>query len=201
MAFNDLSEAPAEVCVTTKSPELLRPAGLTVLSRTDTSLTIRWTDNADGEDNYRFTWGLATDATVTHVATVAAHPGVGGEMTYTAAGGDQVLDRLAVGERDAPGGAPGATDQDGRQVLRQQEQQPADGRQGAADRAQEAVDDRQQPYQRPERDRHQQEQEPAPARTSPSTAAPRGACAPRAGPAPRVRSPVPGACSPGRTDS
>lgn len=86
MAFNDLSEAATEVCVPTKSPELPRPTGLTVLSRTDTSLTIRWTDNADGEDNYRFTWGLATDATVTHVATVAAHPGVGGEMTYTITG-------------------------------------------------------------------------------------------------------------------
>ncbi|MEV0567253.1 hypothetical protein [Dactylosporangium sp. NPDC050588] len=86
IAFNDLSEAAAEVCVTTGFPALPRPTGLTMAGRTDNSITIRWTDNADGEDYYLVTWGRYTDTAVTGSATVAARPGTGGEVTYTITG-------------------------------------------------------------------------------------------------------------------
>ncbi|MFF5230213.1 fibronectin type III domain-containing protein [Dactylosporangium sp. NPDC000521] len=86
IAFNDISEAAAEVCATTKFPALPRPTGVTMAGRTDNSITFRWTDNADGEDHYLVGWGRSTDSGATSTATVPARPGTGGEMTYTITG-------------------------------------------------------------------------------------------------------------------
>ncbi|MEV0397308.1 fibronectin type III domain-containing protein [Polymorphospora rubra] len=101
IAFNELTEAAAEVCATTKQPPLPQPTGLTVVGRTDTTLTVRWTDNAEGEDHYLLGWGRPTDQILPRIISIPANPGTG-EMTYTVTGLDSSTDyRVAVSPRKA----------------------------------------------------------------------------------------------------
>ncbi|MEV5768703.1 fibronectin type III domain-containing protein [Micromonospora sp. NPDC052213] len=86
VAFNDLySTTSNEVCANTMLARLPKAGDLTVVGRTDTTLTVRWTDNAEGEDKY---WVAYLPVGQTGLATridVPAHPGTGG-MTHTITG-------------------------------------------------------------------------------------------------------------------
>lgn len=101
IAFNELTEAAAEVCATTKHPHVPQPTGLTVVGRTDTTITVRWTDNAEGEDHYLLGWGRPTDQVMPRIVTIPANPGTG-EMTYTITGLESSTDyRVALSPRKA----------------------------------------------------------------------------------------------------
>ncbi|MEV0397091.1 fibronectin type III domain-containing protein [Polymorphospora rubra] len=78
---NVLSEASAEACATTLWPALPAPADLTVVGQGENSLKIRWTDNAEGEDDYLVAW-RPVGAETWQNATVAGTPGTGA-VTYT----------------------------------------------------------------------------------------------------------------------
>ena len=83
-AVNDRpSEASSELCATTLLARLPMPTGLTVVGRTDTTVTVRWTDNAVTETGYRISHNAVGGAQVW--TTVPANPGTG-TMTYTFTG-------------------------------------------------------------------------------------------------------------------
>lgn len=82
IAYNEISQATASACYTTKLPPIPAATNLTTIGRTDTSITIKWTDNADNEDNYQVSYQSGSSGAV---LTVPAHAGTG-DMTYTITG-------------------------------------------------------------------------------------------------------------------
>ncbi|WP_066367651.1 fibronectin type III domain-containing protein [Herbidospora mongoliensis] len=76
------SEARSTQCARTYDPMLPRASNVSVIQATETSLTLQWTDNTDGEQSYQISYEV--DGRVTD-HEIAANPGTG-VMTHTITG-------------------------------------------------------------------------------------------------------------------